>query len=98
RVMSLGKQVGTCRAGDLIGELTVLSGETATATVILNGPARFWCAAADDLRPYVDAHDDIRRAIEHAFSTALKSKLRASNRAIAEAGGVQAPPEELAGN
>lgn len=98
RVMSLGKQVGTCRAGDLIGELTVLSGETATATVILNGPARFWCAAADDLRPYVDAHDDIRRAIEHAFATALKSKLRASNRAIAEAGGVQAPPEELAGN
>ena len=88
RVMSLGRQVGTCRAGDLIGELTVLSGETASATVILNGPARFWCAPADDLRPYVEAHDDIRRAIEHGFATALKAKLRASNRAIAEAGGV----------
>ena len=88
RVMSMERQVGTCRAGDLIGELTVLSGETASATVILNGPARFWCAPAENLKPYVEAHDDIRRAIEHSFATALKAKLRASNRAIAEAGGV----------
>jgi cyclic nucleotide-binding protein len=87
RVMSQGVEVGTCRRGDLIGELTVLSGETATATVILDTPARFWCAPADDLRPYVEAHDDIRRAIEHGFATVLKAKLRASNRTIAEAGG-----------
>lgn len=87
RVLSTGRQVGLCRPGDLIGELTVLSGETATATVILNTPARFWCAPADDLRPYVEAHEDIRRAIEHGFATVLKAKLRASNRAIAEAGG-----------
>ena len=60
RVMATGRQVGTCRAGDLIGELTVLSGETASATVILNGPARFWCAPADDLKPYVEANEDIR--------------------------------------
>ena len=86
RVVSMGSQVGTCRPGDLIGELTVLSGETASATVILNTPARFWCAPAEDLRPYVEAHDDIRRAIEHGFATVLKAKLRASNRTIAEAG------------
>jgi hypothetical protein len=85
RVLSMGSQVGLCRPGDLIGELTVLSGETASATVILNSPARFWCAPADDLRPYVEAHDDIRRAIEHGFATVLKAKLRASNRIIAEA-------------
>jgi hypothetical protein len=85
RVLSMGSQVGLCRPGDLIGELTVLSGETASATVILNGAARFWCAPADDLRPYVEAHDDIRRAIEHGFATVLKAKLRASNRIIAEA-------------
>jgi membrane protein implicated in regulation of membrane protease activity len=87
RVISMGSQVGLCRPGDLIGELTVLSGETASATVILNTPARFWCAPADDLRPYVEAHDDIRRAIEHGFATVLKAKLRASNRTIAEAAG-----------
>jgi CRP-like cAMP-binding protein len=85
RVVMTGSQVGTCRPGDLIGELTVLSGETASATVILNTPARFWCAPAEDLRPYVEAHEDIRRAIEHGFATVLKAKLRASNRTIAEA-------------
>jgi Cyclic nucleotide-binding domain len=88
RVVCTGHQVGTCRPGDLIGELTVLSGETASATVVLSGPARFWCAPADDLRPYVEAHEDVRRAIEHGFATVLKAKLRASNRTIAEAGGV----------
>jgi CRP-like cAMP-binding protein len=87
RVISMDRQVGLCRKGDLIGELTVLSGETASATVTLTTPARFWCAPADDLRPYVEAHEDIRRAIEHGFATVLKAKLRASNRAIAEAGG-----------
>lgn len=87
RVLCLGHQVGLCRPGDLIGELTVLSGETASATVILNTAARFWCAPAEDLRPYVEAHEDIRRAIEHGFATVLKAKLRASNRTIAEAAG-----------
>lgn len=87
RVISMGIEVGLCRPGDLIGELTVLSGETASATVILAGPARLWCAPADDLRPYVEAHEDIRRAIEHGFATVLKAKLRASNRTIAKAGG-----------
>ena len=89
RVMSMGKQVGTCRAGDLVGEVTVLSGDTASATVILAGPARFWCAPAEDLRPYVEAHEDIKRAVEHGFATALKAKLRASNRTIAESGGAR---------
>lgn len=87
RVLSHGSRVGLCRPGDLIGELTVLSGETASATVILLTPARFWCAPAEDLRPYVEAHEDIRRAIEHGFATVLKAKLRASNRAIVEAAG-----------
>jgi cyclic nucleotide-binding protein len=84
RVLSQGRQVGTCRAGDLIGEVTVLSGEQASATVILTGPARFWCAPANVLRPYLDAHDEVRHALEQSFATALKSKLRASNRTIAE--------------
>ena len=91
RVLCHGVEVGHCRSGDLIGELTVLSGETATATVILTRPSRFWCAPAEDLRPYVEAHEDIRRAIERGFATVLKAKLRASNRTIAEAGAAAAP-------
>lgn len=85
RVLSQGQQVGLCHPGDLIGELTVLSGENASATVILETPARFWCAPAEDLRPYVEAHEDVRRALEHGFATVMKAKLRASNRALVEA-------------
>lgn len=91
QVLCRGVEVGHCGSGDLIGELTVLSGETATATVILTRPSRFWCAPAEDLRPYVEAHEDIRRAIEHGFATVLKAKLRASNRTIAAAAGAESP-------
>lgn len=90
RVMSHGRQVGTCRPGDLIGEVTVLSGDQASATVILTGPARFWCAPATALRPYLDAHEEVRRAIEHGFADSLRAKLRASNETIIKAGGVAA--------
>ncbi len=90
RVISQNRQVGACRSGDLIGEITILSGEAASATVILDQPARFWCAPAEDLRPYVEAHDDVRRALERGFAASLQSKLRASNRNIAEAGGIAA--------
>lgn len=91
RVLCQGVEVGHCGSGDLIGELTVLSSETATATVILTRPSRFWCAPAEDLRPYVEAHEDIRRAIEHGFATVLKAKLRASNRTIAAAAAMARP-------
>lgn len=90
RVLSHGRQVGTCHAGDLIGEVTVLSGDQASATVVLTGPARFWCAPANVLRPYLDAHEEVRRALEHGFAESLRTKLRASNRTILEAGGIAA--------
>ena len=90
RVMSHGQQVGLCRAGDLIGEVTVMSGDRASATVVLNGPARFWCAPATVLRPYLAAHDDVRHALEQGFTASLKAKLRASNERIAEASGAAA--------
>lgn len=84
RVTSHGHQVGTCRAGDLIGEITVLSGERASATVTLTGPARFWCAPANVLRPYLDAHEAVRHALEHGFAASLEGKLRASNETIVQ--------------
>jgi CRP/FNR family cyclic AMP-dependent transcriptional regulator len=90
KVMSHGRQVGTCRPGDLIGEVTVLSGDQASATVVLDGPARFWCAPASVLGPYIQAHEDVRRALEQGFALSLKNKLRQSNERIAGAGGVAA--------
>lgn len=82
-VTSQGRQVGTCRAGDLIGEATILSGDAATATVTLNGPATFWCASTTALRLFLDDHDGFRVAIERSLTSAVKDKLRAANRTIA---------------
>lgn len=88
RVMSAGKQVGACHAGDLIGEVTVLSGEQASATVVLDEAARLWCAPAKTLRLYLDAHHDVRHAVEQSFAAALRHKLQEMNRAVVEAGGL----------
>jgi hypothetical protein len=75
---------------DVVREVTVLSGDEASATVVLTGPARFWCAPASVLRPYIQAHDEVRRALEQGFAASLQAKLRQSNERIAEAGGVTA--------
>lgn len=87
-VLSDGRQVATCRAGDLIGEASVLSGEPATATVRLAGPARFWCMPAGTLRTYLEADPDLRMMLERSFGRAVRNKLHASNRTIAAAGGI----------
>ena len=89
-VESHGRAVGHCRAGDLIGEVTILSGDQASATVTLASPARFWCAPASVLRPYVQTHDDVRRALEQSFTKSMRAKLRASNERMAEPGNVAA--------
>lgn len=80
-----GQRVATLGPGDLIGEATILTGEAATATVTLDGPARFWCGPADRLRVYLAENPEVRAALQSRFSDALKEKLVATNRALAEA-------------
>jgi len=87
-VLSDGRQVATCRAGDLIGEASILTGDPASATVMLAGPARFWCMPADKLRLHLESNEELRTMIERSFARAVRSKLHASNRTIAAAGGV----------
>ena len=87
-VQSDGRQVATCRAGDLIGEASILTGEPATATVVLAGPARLWCMPAATLRGYLAANPALRTQLEHSFALAVRTKLHASNRTIAAAGGI----------
>lgn len=90
RVLSHGRQIAMCHEGELVGEVALLSGEQATATVILDSAARFWCAPAAVLRTYLQTHEDVRRALEAGFAKSIKHKLRQSNERIAEAGGVTA--------
>lgn len=84
-VIAGGQRVATVGPGDLIGEATILTGEAATATVMLDGAARFWCGPADRLRVYLGENPEVRAALQSRFSDALKEKLVATNRALAEA-------------
>lgn len=87
-VLSDGRQVATCRPGDLIGEASILTADPATATVVLAGTTRFWCMTADELRTLLDADEDLRAMLERNFARAVRTKLHASNRTIAAAGGI----------
>ena len=88
-VRSVGKIVGRCRAGDLIGEGTILSSDTATGTVMLSADSRLWCIAAPMLRDHLNKNPSIRSVIDRRIGDALKSKLRASNVALSKAGGLE---------
>lgn len=83
QVLVNDRQVGTCDAGDLIGEATALTGTDATATVILSEPSRLWCIKSTILRDYIGANPDIGSALERSFRLALRAKLIATNQAIA---------------
>jgi hypothetical protein len=74
KVVMTGKQVGSCRAGALLGESALFNGETAVADVILAGQSRFWCAPAERLKPYLEVHTQLRRALERGIATAAKQQ------------------------
>lgn len=84
RVISDGREVARCRPGNFVGEVTVLTEDDATGTVMVEEPSRLWCAPSRRLRGYADLHGDVRSALEAAFRRSLTEKLVASNRAIAE--------------
>jgi len=70
RVLMGGRPIGFCRRGDVVGGLGFFSGETAAATVVLATPARFWCAPAERLKPYFEAHPELKHRIERSLAEA----------------------------
>lgn len=69
-VIVADRPVGMVHAGEVIGDLTMLTSETAAATVALAGPARFWCAPAERIEPYLNVHAELRRQIEKSIAKA----------------------------
>lgn len=78
-----GKPIAECGAGDLLGDVTALSGEPATGTVTLASATRFWCIGAPQLRGYLNLHPESRTAIERRINASLDTKLRAANAKLA---------------
>lgn len=82
-VLLKGRIIAHCEAGQLIGDVTALSGEPASGTVKLSENSRFWCISAPQLRQYLDLHPNVRAAIERQINAALDAKLRAANQSLA---------------
>jgi hypothetical protein len=81
----LGQQVvGECLPDAFLGELTVLTGGAATATVALAGPARYFEIGASALERLMGRDDGFRIIMEGALARDAGRKLIAANLRIAE--------------
>lgn len=87
--------VAVCEPGAFIGEMTVLRGEPANATVTLVDGSRYWAIDAEKLRSLVKRHSDIGDALRAGFTANLRRKLVRSNRFITDSGGVRDPKPSM---
>jgi len=79
RVCSQDVQVGTALPGCFLGEMTVLEGQPATATVILSEPARIFRVEAASLHRLGRRNPDFHLELGNALSSDTRMKLVAAN-------------------
>lgn len=81
-----GRTVGAVQAGGLIGEVTVMSGAPATATVTVDEPARIFRIGSDALRKIAAGDGDLQTIIYLAFEAGMREKLIAADMRLAVPG------------
>ena len=87
RIESDGVVVGTCAAGDFLGEMTYASGKAATATAIANEPVRVLRFARTALEKAQHERPVLKLALQASFNRNLIDKLMRANQApLARAG------------
>ncbi|MEM1300772.1 MAG: cyclic nucleotide-binding domain-containing protein [Pseudomonadota bacterium] len=77
-----GRHVDEMGAGAVLGEATCLNGAPATATVLVDGSARFFAVPVAKLRALVKSNGEIRACLQDAITHHMRDKLRASNRRL----------------
>lgn len=80
-------------AGQFIGEVTVLTGALATASVAMVGPGRVFEIEADALKRLMALDDAINAAVHRAITTAMGHRLRDANRRPPEGAALPGPGE-----
>jgi len=71
-----GKTVAQLRDGQLIGEMSFLTGEPASATVVATQPTRYLAWKKDDLRMLRTRNPSLRFAMDAVIGTDLSRKLK----------------------
>ena len=80
RVEHAGRAVGVCGAGDFLGEMSLVSGQRASASVVATEPLRVAVFDRDVLAQLSRASPDIGNAIARAINRALADKVVRMNR------------------
>lgn len=86
-----GKPVGECTPGDFLGEMSLISGQTATATVSAAGPMRVARFDREALAQLSRAAPEVGRALDSALNRSLAAKVMRMN-AVASARGETVTP------
>lgn len=81
RIESAGRIIAVCGPGDYLGEMSFLSGEAATATVVASRPMRVLAFDQQRLHAAVTSDAAIHRAMEAGLNRNLVGKLVRANTA-----------------
>ena len=74
-----GRVVGVCGAGDFIGDMSIVSGEKASATVVVTNPMRIAVFDRDALVQLSRSAPEIRSAFNAALNRGLAAKVLRMN-------------------
>jgi hypothetical protein len=86
-----GEKIADCRAGSLVGEIGVSTGDPATATAVCASPVRYLGFETGHLYSVLDRHTELQDALELAIQRSLRDKIHRQNFAAAHAAGGAAP-------
>ena len=75
-------QIATIHERSLLGEVTCLEGDPATATVTLTHPSRIMRINAEKLRAMLRANPEMRSQLENSIKSGMASKLAQLNREV----------------
>ena len=75
RIERDGEVIDTAKRGDYIGEMSYLSDQPATATVITTETTRYLAFEQAILRDLLQKNQDVRHALEASFNRDLVGKL-----------------------
>jgi len=75
-----GELSATSKKGDFIGEITYLSGEPATGTVVLSEPSTYFCIDVMAMRKLAKFNNTLHYEIEKSIADDLRGKLARTSR------------------
>lgn len=79
RVERDDKQLGIAQTGDFLGEMSYLTGKSATASVFSHTPMRYLAFDRNLLRSHLEKYPEVRHALEASFNRNLVDKLAKTN-------------------